>query len=235
MSLSWIYSVSTNVRSEAAILRGTIAVMARHGTLSRRPAKEQPPADMRDDKTATSTPDHNHIPLPSSALSIPCPDSNRCDTAGVPVPPWRRSAPAISRFHPVLGWRTILQLLARRAAESIAFSVPDRYASWSRAEDDLLVHACASAATVSRALQACSYFGGIDLCVSACNISWLPFGTVRTGHLPCVSNDRSSKGDAPEQRRAPLLCPHPPPLPPCPPLFAHAWTQVHRLSQHKLA
>jgi hypothetical protein len=28
----------------------------------------------------------------------------------------------------VLGWRTFLQLLARRAAESIAFSVPDRNA-----------------------------------------------------------------------------------------------------------
>jgi hypothetical protein len=30
-------------------------VMAMHGTLSRRPAKEQPPADMRDDKTANTT------------------------------------------------------------------------------------------------------------------------------------------------------------------------------------
>ena len=39
----------------------------------------------------------------------------------------------------MLGWRTILQLLARRAAESIAFSVPDRNALWSRVEDDLLV------------------------------------------------------------------------------------------------
>jgi hypothetical protein len=57
----------------------------------------------------------------------------------VPVPPSRRSAPAISRFHPVLGWRTILQLLARRAAESIAFSVPDRNTLWIRTEDDLLV------------------------------------------------------------------------------------------------
>ena len=39
----------------------------------------------------------------------------------------------------MLGWRTMLQLLARRAAESNAFSVPDRNALWSRAEDDLLV------------------------------------------------------------------------------------------------
>ncbi len=35
----------------------------------------------------------------------------------------------------------MLQLLARRAAESNAFSVPDRNALWSRAEDDLLVQA----------------------------------------------------------------------------------------------
>ena len=54
------------------------------------------------------------------------------------MPPSKRSAPDISRFNPVLGWRTILQLLARRAAESIAFSVPDRNALWSRAEDDLV-------------------------------------------------------------------------------------------------
>ena len=43
----------------------------------------------------------------------------------------------------MLGWRTMLQLLARRAAESHAFSVPDRDALWSRAEDDLLVQAVA--------------------------------------------------------------------------------------------
>ena len=43
----------------------------------------------------------------------------------------------------MLGWRSILQLLARRAAESIAFSVPDRHALWSRAEDDILVQAVA--------------------------------------------------------------------------------------------
>ena len=43
----------------------------------------------------------------------------------------------------MLGWRTIVQLLARRAAESIAFSVPDGQALWSRAEEDLLVQAVA--------------------------------------------------------------------------------------------
>ena len=120
--------------------------MARHGTLSRRPAKEQPPADMRDDKTANTTADYTHIPLPSLAPSIPCPASDRCATA-VPVGASRRSAPAISRFCPVLGWRTMLQLLARRAAESNAFSVPDRNGLWSRAEDGLLVQAVAKYST----------------------------------------------------------------------------------------
>ena len=120
--------------------------MARHGTLSRRPAKEQPPADMRDDKTANTTADYTHIPLPSLAPSIPCPASDRCATA-VPVVALRRSSPAISRFCPFLGWRTILRLLARRAAESNAFSVPDRNALWSRAEDGLLVQAVAKYST----------------------------------------------------------------------------------------
>ncbi len=43
----------------------------------------------------------------------------------------------------MLGWRTMLQLLTRRAAESNAFSIPDGNALWSRAEDDLLVQAVA--------------------------------------------------------------------------------------------
>ncbi len=112
--------------------------MVRHDTLSRRPAKEQSLADMHDDKTTNTITDQTHIPLPSLVPSIPCPDSDRCATA-VPVGASRRSAPTISRFCPVLGWRTMLQLLARRAAESNAFSVPDRNALWSRTEDDLLV------------------------------------------------------------------------------------------------
>ena len=37
----------------------------------------------------------------------------------------------------------MIQLFARRAAESNAFSVPDRNALWIRAEDDLLVQAVA--------------------------------------------------------------------------------------------
>jgi hypothetical protein len=111
--------------------------------LSRCPAKEQPPPDMRDDKTANT--DHTHIPVPSLAPSITCPDSDRCDITGVSVPPLRRSAPAISRFCPVLGWRTMLQLFARRADESNVFSI--RNALWNRAEDDLLVQAVAKHST----------------------------------------------------------------------------------------
>jgi hypothetical protein len=106
---------------------------------SRPPAKKQP-ADLQDDMTALhTTPYHmSYLPLPSMAHNFPGPASDRCDIA-VPVHPSRRSAPAISRFNPVLGWRTMLQLLARRAAESIAFSAPDRNALWSRAQDGLLV------------------------------------------------------------------------------------------------
>jgi hypothetical protein len=48
---------------------------------------------------------------------------------------------------PFLGWRTMLQLLARRPGESNAFSVPDRNALWSRAEDGLLVQAVAKYST----------------------------------------------------------------------------------------
>jgi len=41
----------------------------------------------------------------------------------------------------------MFQLLARRAAESNALSVPDRTAAWSRAEDDLLIQAVAKHST----------------------------------------------------------------------------------------
>ena len=47
----------------------------------------------------------------------------------------------------MLGWRTMIQLFARRAAESNAFSVPDHNALWSTAEDDLLVQAVAKHST----------------------------------------------------------------------------------------
>ncbi len=59
-----------------------------------------------------------------------------------PGSPSRKSAPDISRFHPVLGWATILHLLACRAAESIAFSVPDRNVSWIRADENYRLGRC---------------------------------------------------------------------------------------------
>ncbi len=120
--------------------------MARYGTLSRRPVKEQPPDDMRDDKTTNTISDQTHIPLPSLPPSIPCPASDRCVTT-VPVDASRRSAPDISRFCPVLGWRTMLHLLARQECESNSFSVPDRNTLWSRAEDGLLVQTVAKYST----------------------------------------------------------------------------------------
>jgi hypothetical protein len=110
--------------------------------MSRRPAKEQPPADMRDDKTANTTADYTHIPSSSLEPSIPCPPSDRCATA-VPVVALRRSTPDISRFCPFLGWRTILRLLTRRGTESNVFSVPERNPLWRRTEDGLLVQAVA--------------------------------------------------------------------------------------------
>ena len=48
--------------------------------LSRCSVKEQPRADIRDDKTDTTTGDHTHTALPSLGPSITSPDSDRCDT-----------------------------------------------------------------------------------------------------------------------------------------------------------
>ena len=144
--------------------------MARHGTLSRCPVKEHAPADMCDNKTprTTTTGDHNNIPLPAltPSHSTPCPDSDRCDTAGVPVPQQRRSAPAISRFCPTLGWLHLVKRVTHRAAAHVAltapivFNVPDM---WSRDDDNLLLQTIAST---------------IPLMTWVC--------TVRTGHLPSV-------------------------------------------------
>ena len=41
---------------------------------------------MCDDKTANTTADYNHIPLPSLAPSIPCPASDRCQVVVVTFP-----------------------------------------------------------------------------------------------------------------------------------------------------
>jgi hypothetical protein len=53
----------------------------------------------------------------------------------------------VHRVSPDRGLLCDLRLLARRAAESNAFSVPDRNALWSRAEDGLLVQAVAKYST----------------------------------------------------------------------------------------
>ena len=181
--------------------------MARHG-MSGRSAKERP-TDMHDDKSALITQSYHisYLPLAALAPILPPPASDRCDTAGVPVHPSRRSAPAISRFSPVLGWRIFLQLLARRAAESIAFSVPDRNALWSRAEDGLLVQAVAKYSTHNilgrdwievasklpgRLPQQCRERYRLAHTVAQltfvllCNVSWLPFLKILTrSHKRC--------------------------------------------------
>ena len=110
-------------------------------TLSR-PAKEQPSADMRDDKTTTDTTYNNNIPLPALTPSIPCPDSDRCDTTVVPVSPPRRSATAIRRFCPTLGWLNLVKIVTHRAdtdvalTDPIVLNVPDM---WIRDVDNLLL------------------------------------------------------------------------------------------------
>jgi hypothetical protein len=88
----------------------------------------------------------SYLPMPSLGHIIPCPVSDSFDDS-VSVSPLRRSDHVISRFCPVLGWRTMLKLPARRAAESNVFSVPDCNAFWSRAEDDLLVQAVSKYST----------------------------------------------------------------------------------------
>ena len=111
--------------------------MTSHDTLSRRPAKEQPPADMCDDKTVTTTADHNNIPQPALAPSIPCPDSDRCDTTGVPVSPVRQSAPAISRFCPTL--RMVASRPKCHTSGNCACPIVNVPHMWIRDEDNLLL------------------------------------------------------------------------------------------------
>ena len=121
--------------------------MARHGGVSRSMAKEQP--DDMNDITALHTTSYNtsYLPLPALATSIHCPASDRCDTTGVPVPPPRRSDPAISRFCPTLGWLHLVKSVTHRAAAHVALAapivlnVPDM---WSRDEDNLLLQTIAN-------------------------------------------------------------------------------------------
>ena len=109
--------------------------------MTRRAAKEQSPATC-----ATTRPPlyniHNNIPLPASAPSIPCPDSDRRDTTGVHVHPPRRSSPAIDRFCPTLGWLHLVKSVTHRAAAHVAFAAPivlNAPDMWSRDEDNHLL------------------------------------------------------------------------------------------------
>ena len=113
--------------------------MAMHDGVLRSTVKEQS-TDMND-ITDLDTTSYNstYLPLPDLAPSLHLPASDRCDMGDGPVPQSRRSVPVINRFSPALGWWTFLQLLERRADESIDFSVPDRNALWIRVEDGLLV------------------------------------------------------------------------------------------------
>jgi hypothetical protein len=144
--------------------------MARHGTLTRRAAKEQPAT------CATTRPPlhniHNNIPLPVLAPIIPFPDSDRCDTAGVHVHPPRRSSPAISRFCPTLGWLNLVKSVSHRAAAHVALAAPIvLYDMWSRAEDNVLVQ------TISTKIRLNSYNPDLD-------VFWNLVAEEITGRLP---------------------------------------------------
>ena len=102
----------------------------------------------------------------------------------------------------VSGWWTILQIVDRRTTESITFAVPDRNASWSRAEDDLVqaVGKCSTSNILGRdwieiawemsgrllqqcqedysLVHICSELTFVFLCVTFRD------RTKRTGHLP---------------------------------------------------
>ena len=62
----------------------------------------------------------SYLPLPTLTVSIPCPDSDRCDTTDVSVPPLRRSVPAISRFCPTLGWLHFVKNVTHRPVAHVA-------------------------------------------------------------------------------------------------------------------
>ena len=117
-------------------------VMKRNGTVSWPPARKLSD-DMEDDMTDLHTTLYHMscLPKPSVTLSIAYPDSDRCDTNGVSVSPSKRSVSVIRRFNPVLGWRTILHLLASRTSESIFHTL------WNRVEDDLLVQVASKYST----------------------------------------------------------------------------------------
>jgi hypothetical protein len=119
-------------------------LMARPGKLSRYFAIRQQPSDKQDNSPAVSHTTYSTYtsylprtfdnPMPYSDKKIPHPVSDSNEKAGETVVAPRRSAPAISRFNPtVVGWLSITERLACRAAESVAFCVPDSNTLCSRA------------------------------------------------------------------------------------------------------
>ena len=114
----------------------------------RRLGNQQPTADMDDEKTAnTTTTYNNNIPLPSLTPSVSCPDSDRCDTTGVSVPPPRRSDPVISRFCPTLGWLHLVKSVTHRTVAHVALAAPivlNVPNMWNRDEDNLLLQTMAN-------------------------------------------------------------------------------------------
>ena len=128
----------------------------------------------------------------------------------------------------------MLQLLARRAAESNAFSVPDNNALWSRAEDDLLVQAVAKHSTSDvlfrdwrevawelpgRSEQQCK-----ERYRLADTVVELTFIFLRVSFRAPLSYDPRTFSQKMQTRRilhelftvVHVMRPHPPPLPPCP-------------------
>jgi hypothetical protein len=141
-----------------------------------------------------------------------------------------------AKFCPVLGWRTILHLLARRATESNTFSVPDRNALWRRVEDGLLVQAVTKYSTsdvlgrdwseVPRELSGRSEQQSKE-CYSlpdtVVQLTFVLYFSLSYFVDPLLSDSRSSSPKLQTRRIlhdlftiVHLIRPHPPPLPPCP-------------------
>jgi hypothetical protein len=93
--------------------------------------------------------------------SIPCPDSDRCDTTGVPVPPQRRSSPDISRFCPTLGWLHLVKNVTHRVNVHVALPVPivlNVPDMWIRDEDNILLQTIANTISLNDYTPKWDYF-----------------------------------------------------------------------------
>jgi hypothetical protein len=153
------------------------------------------------------------------------------------------SDPSISRLCPVIGWWTMIQLLARRAGESNAFSVPDRNTLWITAEDGLLVQTVVKYSTSDVlghdwsevASELPGTLSNSEKSVTGLVILWWNrhlYLSVSFFLDPLPSDPRSCSQKLQTQRIlhdlftiVHLMCPHPPPLRPCPqPPHSHKYT-----------